>query len=162
MPKRGFPPEEVEPWRDWYGKPGRKAIPIPKDVTPTTMLRLAVAAKVAFPDGSMSVSALRREGAAKRLTIYRIRGKDFTTLADINLMKEAAASCREQAKVRDSISSEQKTGNPSGLSETGRRTSALDALRATALALSESLASTSQPSTTPEQAGAAVIPMRSK
>ena len=24
MGKRGYPQEEVEPWRDWYGKPGKK------------------------------------------------------------------------------------------------------------------------------------------
>ena len=69
-----------------------------EDIKPDTMLRLAIAARVAFPDRSMSVAALRREGAAKRLRVYRIAGKDFTTLADIQNMKEAAASCQEQAK----------------------------------------------------------------
>ena len=51
------------------------------------MLRLEAAAAIAFPDGSMSVSAMRREAAAGRLTIYRIAGKHFTTLADIEGMK---------------------------------------------------------------------------
>ena len=79
MPK-GTPPEEYEPWND-YGKPVKKRLPIPKDVKPDTMLRLAIAARVAFPDGSMSVGALRRAGIAKRLRVYRVAGKDFTTIA---------------------------------------------------------------------------------
>jgi hypothetical protein len=42
-------------------------------------LRLAVAAKVAFPDGSMSASGLRREAQRGRLVIERIAGKDYTS-----------------------------------------------------------------------------------
>src|SRR4051812_33077976 len=91
--RKQYPPEETEPWM-W--KPAKRRLPIPDSVKPDTMLRLAIAAQVAFPDGSMSVSALRREGIAGRLRIYRLRGKDFTTLADIELMREASASCRVQ------------------------------------------------------------------
>ena len=47
-------------------------------------LRLAVAAKVAFPDGSMRASGLRREAQRGRLVIERIAGKDYTTLAVSN------------------------------------------------------------------------------
>src|SRR5882724_3089208 len=65
----------------------RKRVSIPDVVAPNTKLRLEAAARIAFPDGSISVSALRRESAAARLTIYRIAGKDFTTLADIEEMK---------------------------------------------------------------------------
>jgi len=43
-------------------------------------LRLAVAAKVAFPDGSMSASGLRREAQRGRLVIERIAGKDYTSV----------------------------------------------------------------------------------
>jgi hypothetical protein len=43
-------------------------------------LRLAVAAKVAFPDGSMAASGLRREARRGRLVIERIAGKDYTIL----------------------------------------------------------------------------------
>ena len=60
-------------------------------ITDRTPLRLDAAAQIAIPDGSISVSALRREAAAGRLTIYRIAGKDYTTLADIEEMK---TSCR--------------------------------------------------------------------
>src|SRR3954465_10040925 len=59
-------------------------------------LRLSVAAKVAFPDGSMSVSGLRREAARGRLVIERIAGKDFTTLANIERMRQL---CRVPEKV---------------------------------------------------------------
>jgi len=51
-------------------------------------LRLAVAAALAFPDGSMTASGLRREYARGRLVIERIAGKDYTTLRAIGRMRE--------------------------------------------------------------------------
>src|SRR5499433_3463067 len=62
-------------------------------------LRLAVAAALAFPDGSMTASGLRREAARGRLALERIAGKDYTTLANIERMREL---CRVQAKAPDS------------------------------------------------------------
>jgi hypothetical protein len=44
-------------------------------------LRLAVAAAIAYPDGSMKASGLRREHAKGRLVIERTAGKDYTTIA---------------------------------------------------------------------------------
>jgi len=58
-------------------------------------LRLAVAASIAFPDGSMTASGLRREAQRGRLVIERIAGKDYTTLAAIEKMREL---CRVEAK----------------------------------------------------------------
>ena len=58
-------------------------------------LRLSTAAALAFPDGSMTASGLRREAMRGRLVIERIAGKDFTTLANINRMREL---CRVEAK----------------------------------------------------------------
>src|SRR5689334_21524355 len=58
-------------------------------------LRLAIAAAVAFPDGSMTASGLRREGARGRLIIERIAGKDYTTLFHIERMREL---CRVKAR----------------------------------------------------------------
>jgi hypothetical protein len=55
---------------------------------PDAPLRLAVAAKLAFPDGSMTASGLRREAARGRLRIERIANKDFVTLAEIKRMRE--------------------------------------------------------------------------
>jgi hypothetical protein len=74
------------------------SIPPPEKVTPDTPLRLEIAAVIAFPDGSMTAAGLRREGARGRLVIERIAGKDFTTLANIERMREL---CRVQAKVPD-------------------------------------------------------------
>ncbi|WP_454619342.1 hypothetical protein [Bradyrhizobium cenepequi] len=137
----------------------RKALDIPDNIKPNTLLRLEVAACISFPDGSLSVSAMRREAAAGRLVTYRIAGKDFTTLADI---EEMTKLCRVQARDPGSPSKKPRTGNGSGSSATGSERSAQDALRATARVLKESLPNTSPASTTPKQAGAAVIPMRSK
>jgi hypothetical protein len=51
-------------------------------------LRLDVVAALAFPDGSMTASGLRRECASGRLVIERIAGKDYTTLRAIGQMRE--------------------------------------------------------------------------
>ena len=53
---------------------------LPANAGPDTPLRLDVAAKLAFPDGSVTAGSLRREARAGRLVIERIAGKDFTTL----------------------------------------------------------------------------------
>jgi len=67
-----------------------------KDVGDDQPLRLAVAAALAFPDGSMTASGLRREAARGRLVVERIAGKDYTTLANIERMREL---CRVEARV---------------------------------------------------------------
>lgn len=54
----------------------RTTIPPLDEIGPDTPLRLAVAASLAFPDGSMTASSLRREGARGRLVVERIAGKD--------------------------------------------------------------------------------------
>src|SRR3981189_2914729 len=74
----------------------RDTWPSPDLLKPTTPLRLSVAAELAFPDGSMTASGLRREGARGRLVIERVAGKDYTTLANIERMREL---CRVEAKV---------------------------------------------------------------
>ena len=71
-------------------------IPSRDQVGPETPLRLSVAAALAFPDGSMTASGLRREAARGRLVVERIAGKDYTTLANIERMREL---CRVEAKV---------------------------------------------------------------
>ena len=65
-----------------------------EDIGHDQPLRLAVAAALAFPDGSMTASGLRRESARGRLVIERIAGKDYTTLANIEQMRAYAASKR--------------------------------------------------------------------
>ena len=61
-------------------------------------LRLAIAASLAFPDGSMTASGLRREAARGNLVVERIAGKDYTTLANIKQMREL---CRVEIKAPD-------------------------------------------------------------
>lgn len=64
-------------------------------ITPDTPLLLKHAARFAFPDGSMTVSGLRREAERNRLVIERIANRDYTTLSAITQMRE---QCRVQVK----------------------------------------------------------------
>ena len=79
----------------------RCTVPPREAIDPDTPLRLSVAAALAFPDGTMTASGLRREGARGRLMIERIAGKDYTTLANIGRMR---ALCRVESRVPDFIS----------------------------------------------------------
>ncbi|KAK0350072.1 hypothetical protein LTR94_030520, partial [Friedmanniomyces endolithicus] len=67
-------------------------------ITSSTPLRLTVAARLAFPDGSVSVRTLRLEASRGRLIIERIGNKDFTTLAAIEAMREL---CRARYVILD-------------------------------------------------------------
>jgi hypothetical protein len=60
-----------------------------------TPLRLNVAAALAYPDGSMTTSGLRREAARGRLVIERTAGKDYTTLGAVRQMRDL---CRLEAR----------------------------------------------------------------
>src|ERR1700727_2776368 len=75
------------------------AAPPHDEVKSDTPLRLSVAAALAFPDGSMTASGLRREAARGRLAVERIAGKDYTSLESIERMREL---CRVEAKAPDS------------------------------------------------------------
>lgn len=70
-----------------------------RTVTPDDPLRLDVAAAVAYPDGSMTASGLRKEHARGNLVIERVCGRYYTTLADIARMRE---KCRLVVKAQDS------------------------------------------------------------
>jgi hypothetical protein len=61
------------------------------DVSPDTPLRLDIAARLAFPDGSMTGRGLRREANRGRLAVERVAGKDYTTLEAI---REMRTQCR--------------------------------------------------------------------
>jgi hypothetical protein len=104
-----------------------------------TPLRLDAAAKIAFPDGSMTANGLRREAKRGRLVIFRVAGKDYTTLKHIGEMFE---QCRVQQVNRDSGCAKPvltKTANipPSGLSSMAVGRSALDAAVTTLTARNE-------------------------
>jgi hypothetical protein len=69
------------------------------NIGPTTPLRLARAAALAFPDGSMTEKGLRREFQRGRLVVERIAGKDYTTLSAIEQMR---ILCRLEKNHHDS------------------------------------------------------------
>ena len=118
----------------------------------TTPLRLDAAARLAFPDGSMSGSALRRLIVNGQLEAELIAGRYYTTLADIERMR---GRCRVNRKDHDSPSTAEETGS----SATEEKTVALDAMNKTAKELNESLRPTSCRSTTRKRPSAKVIPM---
>lgn len=101
-----------------------------KDDTP---LRLAHAAEIAFPDGGMTASGLRKEAAKGRLVIERIAGKDYTTLGAIAEMRKL---CRVKPKDQGSTSNrrERKAAKSSvhqhGSSETDQSSTELARARA--------------------------------
>ena len=53
----------------------RTTLPSRDEIRPDAPLRLNIAASLAFPDGSMTASGLRREKARGRLVVERIAGK---------------------------------------------------------------------------------------
>ena len=79
-------------------KTAARGLPPPDQISEDTPLRLNVAAALAYPDGSMTASGLRREAAKGRLVIERTAGKDYTTLGAIRQMRER---CRVEARGRD-------------------------------------------------------------
>jgi hypothetical protein len=104
-----------------------------------TPLRLDVAAALAYPDGSMTASGLRREAKRGRLVIERTAGKDYTTLAAIERMREL---CRVEPTAR--VSGLKKPNEtpmetlpimPAGASRTAAANTALAAARTTVAAL---------------------------
>jgi hypothetical protein len=131
----------------------------PEAVTPTTPLRLEVAAELGFPDGSMTAAALRRLAVARKLEHEKIAGKYFVTLSAIEEMR---TSCRVPAKALASPSKEPEADNPHGSYETGNAPSALDAMNAIAEGLKENLRPTSSKSTTRKKPSATVIRMGSR
>lgn len=76
---------------------------LPDGVGVDSPLRLEVAVKLAFPMGGLTVSGLRKEIARGRLKAEVIAGKFYTTLANIDGMREL---CRVPAKVRVSGNAE--------------------------------------------------------
>jgi hypothetical protein len=122
-------------------------------------LRLATAAELAFPDGSMTASGLRREGRAGRLVIERIAGKDYTTLAEIKRMR---AQCHVKAKARAFGYESEPAAPRSGSSATVSTSKALAALRVNLDALKKPSKPTSPKSTSRARRAANVIRLQSR
>lgn len=134
---------------------------ITADLAPTSPLRLDEAVRVAFPRGGMTVAGLRRERDAGRLTVMRIAGKEFVTLAAIEAMLEACR-CPAAPKVRNSGSGKGRGRKRSGVSATAPTSSAQAAALATVQALKESLARTSQRSMNPPGANVVSVTFPSR
>jgi hypothetical protein len=112
----------------------RNRTPLAGQLDPDAPLRLSIAASVAFPDGSMTVSGLRREGHRGKLIVERIAGKDYTTLAHIARMRDL---CRveQRAPISGFAQNVETNSNgqsrvPHGSSSTADDSSPQDALRA--------------------------------
>lgn len=101
------------------------------DWTDDTPRRLSVIAKLAFPEGGMTASSLRREAERGRLAIERIAGKDFMSFQAIAEMRKL---CRVEQKETPSYPNGAFSVRRSGASwvvDGGTSvTSRLDALRA--------------------------------
>lgn len=126
-------------------------------ITPDTPLRLAKAAQLAFPDGSITEKSLRREAARGHLDIERIAGKDFTTLAAIERMRTL---CRVLPSPRASTSERAAAETPSSSSATAQARSALAMAQTARQMLKRRSPHGSPPATS--QAGATVIPLVSR
>ena len=131
---------------------------------PDAPLRLDDAVRLAFPFGGITVSGLRREAARGRLLVEMIAGKQFTTLRNIERMREL---CRGPQKAlgcgsspRSAMRTASSSGEPRGSSETERTRSALAALEQTAKALSKPSLNIS-PRNTPSREIADVIHLKS-
>lgn len=85
MPKRVLTAEAIEELRA-------------SDFSQDAPIRLDVAAKLTFPDGSMGAVGLRKERDKGRLVTEIIAGKEYVTLAEIERMRER---CRVQRKASD-------------------------------------------------------------
>src|SRR5262249_46769205 len=128
-------------------------------------LRLDVAAALAYPDGSMTASGLRREARKGRLSLERTAGKDYTTLGAIAKMREL---CRLNPKARDcgcvkhdETAPDASHTKPSGSSATDLSKRAQSAAEMTVAELKSSLSNTSTESTPRWRQKASVSPIRS-
>jgi len=109
-------------------------------------LRLKDAVRIAFPNGGIKQSGLRREIKRGRLTCMMIAGKQFVTLRAINEMRER---CRVEPKDRVSISAGGEAAMPCGSFSMEKTNSALAAAQVIAEGLKRPSAATSQRNTSP-------------
>jgi hypothetical protein len=142
----------------------RAKIPSREFITDDTPLRLGVAAALAFPDGSMTASGLRREAGRGRLVTERIAGKDYTTLRAIAEMREL---CRRNTRGRASGCDQQEKQGGADRAKLFGSSSINDINRARAAAemivreLQERSLTTSTGSISKRRAKASVIPLKS-
>jgi hypothetical protein len=128
-----------------------------EEIGEDTPLRLDVAAKLYFPDGSMSGRSLQREAGRGNLEVMHIAGKTFTTLADIGRM---CAKCRVRSGPPGSTCEKpDPAAAPSGSSRTAASNTALARARTISRKLKQRLPTTFEPDHAP--ASGKVIRLRS-
>jgi hypothetical protein len=135
-------------------------IPDQESITPTTPLRLEVAAALAFPGGGMTASGLRKEHVKGNLVFERIANKDFVTLHAIQEMRERCA----KPSPRDSNFARRDPKNdslPCGSSEIEAGRSAQARVRASLQRLKKPSRITSS-TPTPDHPSATVLPIPRK
>lgn len=111
-----------------------------------TPLRPAIAARLAYPDGSMTKSGLGHEIARGNLEYELVAGRHYVTLAGIDRMR---TRCRENPKVPASTSANAVAANPSTLFSTEKTKSALAAAEIVAQTLRNPSPTTLAKSTSP-------------
>ena len=129
----------------------KRGVEFLQDVPLDAPLRLEIAARLAYPDGSMTALGLRKEAGRGRLAIERVAGKDYTTLSAISEMR---TKCLLEPKGRGSGSgrnADQPVANSSrerhGSSSTLDAIAPQDALRAKLQLRKHGSLSTSPPNT---------------
>jgi hypothetical protein len=142
-----------------------RSVEIGENVSHEAPIRLDVAAKIAFPDGTMGAAGLRKERDKGNLITEMIAGKEYVTLAEIERMRER---CRVQRKAPD-LSGARKVARQTDHSvaklDGSLRTEDSDPALALAMATVMKLKNASQPTSqknTSQRAGATVTPIRSK
>src|SRR5262249_3937947 len=84
----------------------------PRDqITDDAPLRLEIAAALAYPDGSMTASGLRKEARRGRLVVERTAGKEYTKPRNNEHMREL---CRVEAGGRRPWLAQPHTVEPGG------------------------------------------------
>src|SRR5215470_10056435 len=130
---------EQQPNRNDVTKP----LPPLDSIKPDTPLRLYAAAALAFPDGSITETSLRKACTQGELEYELLRGKYHTTLAAI---KDWRARCRVQPKGQGSGSA-RKSETPTARSASARSGSfEMDHARSARAALHKMLKAPTAPS----------------
>ena len=131
-----------------------RSLPRLDEINDETPLRLDVAARLAYPDGSMTVSGLRREYASGRLDVEMTAGRYYTTLGAIKRMRQACRGLRRERVYGSAPATD------TGTSGTDNESAALAALKQTAEELKKPSKTTSPRSTS--RGSGKVIPLQSQ
>jgi len=140
---------------------------IPDYVDPNHPIMLEAAARIAFPDGSMTVSGLRNEIRKGNLQASKLAGRIYVTISDIQQMRvRCKIGAGVEARAHNSISANQSgpVGRGFGSSSTRHQpasasNAAQEHLRVIAQRLKKPLPNTLPKNTS--QISAAVIPIKS-